>query len=87
VLFVLAFVITQSFERLAQASRLKSEFINIVSHQLRSPITNIKWVTEFLISPDIEVSPEKKADYFKQLKENIGLMVELVDDLLVISKI
>lgn len=87
VLFVLAFVITQSFERLAQASRLKTEFINIVSHQLRSPITNIKWVTEFLVSPDIEMSPEKKEEYFKQLKDNIGLMVELVDDLLIISKI
>jgi len=87
VLFVLAFIITQSFERLSQASRLKTEFISIVSHQLRSPITNIKWVTEFLISPDIEMSPDKKEEYFKQLKDNIGLMVELVDDLLIISKI
>lgn len=87
ILFILAFVITQSFERLAQASRLKSEFINIVSHQLRFPITNIKWVAEFLISPDIEMSPEKKDEYFKQLKDNISLMVELVDDLLIISKI
>ncbi|MCX6765011.1 MAG: hypothetical protein NT148_00525 [Candidatus Nealsonbacteria bacterium] len=87
ILFVLAFIITQSFERLAQASRLKSEFINIVSHQLRSPITNIKWVTEFLISPDVEIGPDKKEEYFKQLKDNIHLMVELVDDLLVISRI
>lgn len=87
ILFILAFIITQSFERLSQASRLKTEFINIVSHQLRSPITNIKWVAEFLASPDVEMSPEKKQEYFKQLKENIGLMVELVDDLLIISKI
>ena len=87
ILFVLAFIIVQSFERLAQASRLKSEFINIVSHQLRSPITNIKWVTEFLASPDIEMSPDKKEEYFKQLKDNIHLMVELVDDLLIISKV
>lgn len=87
ILFVLAFIITQSFERLSQASRLKTEFISIVSHQLRSPITNIKWVTEFLLSPDIEMSPDKKEEYFKQLKDNIGLMVELVDDLLIISKI
>lgn len=87
VLFVLAFLITQSFERLAEASRLKSEFINIVSHQLRSPITNIKWATDFLISPDIETSLDKKNEYSRQLKENISLMVELVDDLLIISKI
>jgi RsiW-degrading membrane proteinase PrsW (M82 family) len=37
-LLIISFVITKSFERMAQASRMKSEFINIVSHQLRSPV-------------------------------------------------
>lgn len=87
VLFILTFVINQSFERLFQASRLKSEFVNIVSHQLRSPITNIKWVTEFLSSKEIDQNPEKKEKYLRQLQKNIGLMVELVDDLLIITKI
>jgi signal transduction histidine kinase len=41
-LFIVGFIITRSFEKLAEASRMKSEFINIVSHQMRSPLTNIK---------------------------------------------
>ncbi|MDP2910284.1 MAG: HAMP domain-containing sensor histidine kinase [bacterium] len=86
-LLVISFVITQSFQRLAEASRMKSEFINIVSHQLRSPLTNIKWTFEVLTSEDFKVPEEKQEEYFINVKENIARMIELVDDLLVVSKI
>lgn len=87
VLLGIAFIITRSFEKLAEISRLKSEFVNVVSHQLRSPLTNIKWTFEVLSSEEIEVEPEKKEEYFINVKENINRMVELVDDLLVVSRI
>ncbi|MDD2731943.1 MAG: HAMP domain-containing sensor histidine kinase [Candidatus Pacebacteria bacterium] len=87
VLFIISYIITRSFERLAEASRMKSEFINIVSHQLRSPITNIKWIADFLTSEDVEIADNKKDEYYTHLKENISRMVELIDDLLIVSKI
>lgn len=87
ILFIIAFVITRSFERLAEASRMKSEFINIVSHQLRSPLTNIKWTFEVMASEEFEVPAEKQEEYFANVKENIARMVELIDDLLIVSKI
>jgi len=86
-LFILSFTITKSFERLAEASRMKSEFINIVSHQLRSPLTNIKWTFEILSSEDLEVPESKQEEYFVNVKENIARMVELIDDLLIVSRI
>jgi len=87
ILFIIAFVITRSFERLAEASRMKSEFINIVSHQLRSPLTNIKWTFEVMASEEFKVPVEKQEEYFINVKENIARMVELIDDLLIVSKI
>lgn len=87
ILLIISFIITRSFEKLAEASRMKSEFIGIISHQLRSPITNIKWVTNFLTSEDIAIGPEKKEEYFKSLEDNIARMVELVDSLLVTARI
>ena len=87
ILFIIAFIITRSFEQLAEASRMKSEFINIVSHQLRSPLTNIKWTFEVLTSEEFEVPEEKKEEYFVNVRENIARMVELIDDLLIVSKI
>ncbi len=87
VLFIISFIITRSFEKLAEASKLKSEFVNIVSHQLRSPLTNIKWTFEVLSSNEFEITKEKQDEYFTNVKENIARMIELVDDLLVVSKI
>jgi len=87
ILLVISFVITRSFEKVAEASRLKSEFIDVVSHQLRSPLTNIKWTFEILSAKDFNINEEKKEEYYINVKENIVRMVELIDDLLIISKI
>lgn len=84
VLMVISFVITQGFERLAEANRMKSEFISIVSHQLRSPLTNLRWTLDFLASEKIE---EKRFEYYDILKENSARMGELIDNLLVVSRI
>ena len=87
ILFIIATIITRSFERLAEANRIKSEFVSIVSHQLRSPLSNLKWVIEFLMSGKVCSVSEKQAEYFKILKENNDRMVNLIADLLIVSKI
>lgn len=87
VLFVIAFVITRSFERLAEANRMKSEFVKIVSHQLRSPMTNLKWSIDLLMSGELGEIGKEQIEYFKILRENVGRMTELVKDLLTVSRI
>ena len=87
VLLVMAFTITQSFEKLAEASRMKSEFVSIVSHQLRSPLSNLKWALEALMSGRLGKIEEKQTEYFKILKENNVRMGELVQNLLTVSRI
>lgn len=87
ILFVIGFSVVKSFEKLAEASKLKSEFINIISHQVRSPLTNLKWVVDILHSKDIEKNIEKEEEYFSSLKENIRRISDLIDNLLVVSRI
>jgi len=87
ILFIVAVIITNSFERLAEANRMKSEFVSIVSHQLRSPLSNLKWATELLMSGKLGKTEEKQTEYFKILKENSDRMGELIKDLLIVSRI
>lgn len=86
-LFILAFAIIQGFERLAEANRMKSEFISVVSHQLRTPLSNLIWVIEFLMSGRLGKVERKQTEYFRILKENSTRMKELVKDLLTVSRI
>lgn len=86
-LLITAYVIMNSFERLAETNRLKSEFVSIVSHQIRAPLTNLKWIVELLMSGILGKIEEKQIEYFKILKENLERMQELVSELLTVSRI
>ncbi|MDO8663703.1 MAG: HAMP domain-containing sensor histidine kinase [Candidatus Wildermuthbacteria bacterium] len=87
VLLIVASAIVQSFDRLAAANKMKSEFVSVVSHQLRSPLSNLKWAIEFLMSGKLGKVEEKQAEYLQILKENSARMQELVSDLLTVSRI
>ncbi len=87
ILLIITFFIIQGFEKVAEASRLKTEFINIVSHQLRTPITNMRWSIDTLLSGRMDHVAEKQQEYFKILSDNTLRMNELVQDLLMVSRI
>ncbi|MFA7385789.1 MAG: HAMP domain-containing sensor histidine kinase [Candidatus Paceibacterota bacterium] len=83
-LLIVSFVILKNFEKTIEISKIKSEFINIVSHQLRSPIVNLKWALEILEEED---DIEKQKKYIKNLRENIERITELVEDFFIASRI
>jgi len=87
ILLLLSFIITKSFERMAEASRMKSEMIDIVSHQLRSPLTNIKFGLDFLKDDAQNLTSQNQAGYYASLQENIKRMGGLIDNLLLVSRI
>ena len=56
---------------------MKSELTGIIIHQLRSPLTNLKWSIESL----------SLGESGKPLDQNIKRMIELTDNLLIVTKI
>jgi len=87
VLLIISFIVNKSLEKLAEASRMKTEFVSIVSHQLRAPLTNLKWSIEMIISEGLGNVQEKQLlDFIKMLKENSNRMEELINDLLIVSR-
>lgn len=87
VLMMIDFVVTRSFERLADASRMKTEFISVITHQLRSPLTNLRFSLEALADKKSDREDAKELEYFKILDENAEKMNDLIDNLLTLSRI
>jgi len=87
ILVIIDYIIVHSFERLAESTRMKMEFIGIVSHQLRSPVTNLKYALELLMSKGVGETQKKQLAYFAILKQNVDRLQELIDDILVVSRI
>ena len=85
-LFVVGNAVVSSFQRLADASRIKSEFVSIVSHQLRSPLSAIRWQLEIILDRSTQV-PEEMRDTLYTIKKQNERMIGLVNDLLEVSRI
>ena len=86
ILFIINHFIIQGVEKLSEANRMKSEFIGIVSHQLRTPLTGIKWTIN-LIMRDKEKLNKEYLRGLKEISENNERMIKLVNDLLDVTKI
>ncbi|MBU6141887.1 PAS domain S-box protein [Patescibacteria group bacterium] len=70
---------------LEEASRMESEFISIASHQLRTPMTAIKWVIERFTKKE-QMSPKGK-EYLNDIHTSVNSLTALVDLLLNVSRI
>src|SRR3989344_6808173 len=64
--------------------RSKSEFITIASHQLRTPLSGLKWAVESLKN---EPLPENQKDVVVNAAAAVNQLSKIVDDLLEVAKI
>lgn len=87
VLFILAYFITHSIEKLAEASRMKMEFLTIMTHQIRTPFTNLRWVVDLLMANKVGSLSKKQNEYLEILKENSDRLEELINKIVTVSKI
>jgi signal transduction histidine kinase len=88
ILFSVGQVVTHSFERVALSSLAKSEFISIISHQLRSPMSAIKWQLDMLFSETKEANnTEKLSGFLEGVYDQNERMIKSVNDLLEVNRI
>jgi len=66
---------------------MKSEFISLVSHQLRTPLSSMRWYLEMLIAEDAGPLSDDQREYIGQVATSNARMVHLVNALLNVSRI
>ncbi|MCK4745086.1 GAF domain-containing sensor histidine kinase [Candidatus Parcubacteria bacterium] len=73
--------------RLRKFDRAKSEFISIASHQLRTPLSIIKGYTSLILDGSYGLVNKKLLPHLRQVYESNQRMINLVDDLLDVTRI
>lgn len=69
-------------DALQRADRLKNDFIQHVSYELRSPLTNIIGFTELLQQPATGPLTERQGDYLDHIATSSALLLTTVNDIL-----
>jgi len=70
-----------------EAMQMKNEFVSTVSHELRTPLTSIKGYVDLIIDGEAGEINEIQREFLSIVKENSDRLVELINDMLDISRI
>ena len=73
--------------QLKELNEIKSRFVAMVCHEFRNPLNNITLSLSSFKRYENQLSAVQKHDYLSGITENAERMTQMIDDILVISKI
>ena len=80
---VVSVVVTmQDLTPLDEIERLRAEFLGMVSHELRSPLTSIKGSAATLLESAPELDPAERHEFYRIIHDQADRMRGLISDLL-----
>ncbi len=77
----------QDLTPLEELDRLRAEFLGMVSHELRAPLTSIKGSTATALGPSRVLDPSEARQFFRIIDEQADRMDGLISDLLDVGRI
>ncbi len=82
-----ALVILRDITREKKAERMKTEFVTLAAHQLRTPMSGIKWSLRMVLDGEGGKLTEKQKEVLEKAYYTNDKVIELINDLLNVAKI
>jgi PAS domain S-box-containing protein len=80
-------ILLRDISQLKEIDRMKTEFVSVASHQLRTPLTAIKLFVEKITTGKAGALSEKQVEYLNDIESLTERMITLVNDLLNVSRL
>ncbi len=74
-----------ALQKAEESNQLKTEFLNNMSHEVRTPMNGIMGFAQMLNRPNMK--PEKKTYYTQIIQQNSNQLLKIIDDILEISRL
>jgi signal transduction histidine kinase len=74
-------------EKLREIDTIKSAFNSVAAHQLRTPLSGMKWVLKYLLDGDAGAMTQEQGEMLKRGYETNEKMIQMVNNLLYVSRI
>lgn len=87
VLFTVGNVLIRGVEQIAHANKMKTEFVSIASHQLKTPLAAVNWEIELLAAKYSTGLSPKQLEIIDEIGKANAKMGRLVNDLLDVARI
>jgi signal transduction histidine kinase len=81
------FQLLQTNELLRETDKAKSRFVSIAAHQLRTPLSAIKWTLQMVLSGDFGKIGKKHSQVLQEALLTLERLVKLIGDLLNVARI
>ncbi len=79
--------LSRANERLRELDKTKSEFISVAAHQLRTPLSAVKWIFSMLLEDERSPLSDEQKSLVRKGFESNERMIRLINDLLTVSRI
>ncbi|MCX6156766.1 MAG: response regulator [Ignavibacteriae bacterium] len=84
----LAGVVTviRNITEMKKVEYVKSQFVSMVAHELKTPMAAVLGFLNIILDPSLQITPEQQKDYMSRSKNRLQGLLEMVNDLLDISR-